>query len=136
MPAWPSTLPGFCVENYALDPAAATARTDMESGPARQRQRFTQTPTGVPVMAEFTLDELATFQAWFFYTLHQGADWFDCRLLAGIGVVTTSARFKIDNNGKPYAAKPQGNGQVWQVRAELEVNALPMLTPAQLATRL
>ena len=37
---WPNTLPLPSVEGYGLTPQEAVLRTDMESGPARQRRRL------------------------------------------------------------------------------------------------
>jgi hypothetical protein len=123
------------VSGYAIKPANALARTEMEAGPARQRRRFTQVPRVVPVQFELTLDELATFEAWFDQQIHSGADWFDTTLINGQGLATMRARIKGDED-PPYDATPQGNGQVWMVKAVFEVEGMPQLTPAQLAGRL
>ena len=39
--SWPARLPLPTYDGYALEPESAVTRTDMESGPARQRRRFT-----------------------------------------------------------------------------------------------
>lgn len=123
------------VSGYAIKPGKALARTEMEAGPARQRRRFTQVPRLIPVTFELTLDELATFEAWFDQQIHSGADWFDTTLLNGKGLSSMRARIKGDED-PPYEATPQGNGQVWQVKTVFEVEGMPQLTPAQLAPRL
>lgn len=137
MPTWPSTLPTPMVSGYSLKPGSALVRTAIEAGPARVRRRFTQVPTAVPVQFEMTLDELATFEAWFFHEIHQGAEWFALTLINGRGLATANrARIKVDDNGTPYEATPQGNGAVWTVKFELEVEGLPILSAAELAGRL
>jgi len=123
------------VSGYSLKPVSGVGRTEMESGPARQRRRFTQTPTKVLVQFELTLDELATFEAWWKHEINDGADWFDCTLINGRGLSVMRSRF-IASNDPPYEATPQGNGQNWIVKGELEVEGAPILTPAQLAPRL
>lgn len=124
------------VSGYALKPSSALARTPMESGPARVRRRFTQAPTTVPVQFELTLDELATFEAWFVHEIDQGAQFFDCTLINGKGLATNLVRIVVKDDSPPYEATPQGNGQNWLVKMELEVDSMPILTPAQLAPRL
>ncbi len=42
---FPKRLPYPTVEGYSIRPDEAIIRTDMEAGPARQRRRYTQTPT-------------------------------------------------------------------------------------------
>ena len=45
IPVWPvARIPLPNVEGYAITPGEALVRTDMESGAARARRRFTQTP--------------------------------------------------------------------------------------------
>ena len=42
---FPKTLPYPTVQGYAIKPGEAIVRTEMEAGPARQRRRYTQTPS-------------------------------------------------------------------------------------------
>lgn len=135
-PAWPAALPDPTVENYALKPLYAGTRTEMESGPARTRRRFTQTPTTLPVQWVLTRDELATFEAWFQLEINWGADSFAVPLINGYSFMAQRAKFKVPNYGEPYTATPQGNGAVWLVKAELEVDSMPVMSAATLASRL
>ena len=84
--AWPSTLPPPTVEGYGLSPQEAVLRTDMESGPARQRRRFRQTPTRISVRWMFTEFEFALFEAWYKYHADEGGQWFEITLLGGLGL--------------------------------------------------
>lgn len=128
--SWPARLPLPTYDGYALEPEAATARTDMEAGPARQRRRYTGTPTRVPVRWRLSALEFATFEAWFRLKLADGADWFAVDLLGGIGVTGHEARF-VAQSGTPYRAVP-GRGGVWIVTSALEVRQRPMLDEAML----
>ena len=62
---WPTTLPLPSVEGYGLTPQEAVLRTDMESGPARQRRRFRQTLPPLTVRSLFRQFEFALFSSWF-----------------------------------------------------------------------
>ena len=72
---WPNTLPLPSVEGYGLTPQEAVLRTDMESGPARQRRRFRQTPTRITVRWLFSEFEFALFEAWYKYHADEGGQW-------------------------------------------------------------
>src|SRR3546814_2554449 len=80
---WPTTLPLPSVEGYGLTPQEAVLRTDMESGPARQRRRFRQTPTRITVRWLFSEFEFALFEAWYKYHADEGGQWFEITLLGG-----------------------------------------------------
>ncbi|WP_173975895.1 hypothetical protein [Magnetospirillum sp. LM-5] len=123
--SWPARLPLPTFDGYALEPQDATSRTDMEAGPARQRRRFTGTPTRIPVRWRFRDVDFATFEAWFRLKLADGADWFAISLLGGIGIAAHEARF-VGQGNAPYKAVP-GRGGVWIVTSVLEIRERPML---------
>jgi hypothetical protein len=123
--SWPARLPLPTYDGYALEPESATARTDMEAGPARQRRRFTGTPTRIPVRWRMSQIEFATFEAWFRLKLADGAEWFAVDLLSGIGIAGHEARFP-GQSGNPYRAVP-GRGGTWIVTSVLEVRKPPLL---------
>ncbi|MCA1907933.1 MAG: hypothetical protein LDL39_06190 [Magnetospirillum sp.] len=128
--SWPARLPLPTYDGYALEPEAATARTDMEAGPARQRRRYTGTPTRIPVRWRLSALEFATFEAWFRLKLADGTDWFAIDLLGGIGIAGHEARF-VAQSDTPYRAVP-GRGGVWIVTSALEVSQRPILDEAML----
>ena len=123
--SWPARLPLPTFDGYALEPESAVTRTDMESGPARQRRRFTQTPTRIPVRWRMSATDFATFEAWFRLKLDDGADWFAITLLGGIGIAAHEARFVGQGNAS-YKAVP-GRSGAWIVTSVLEVRQRPML---------
>ena len=90
---WPTTLPLPSVEGYGLTPQEAVLRTDMESGPARQRRRFRQTPTRITVRWLFSETQFALFEAWYKYHADEGGQWFEITLLGGLGLLPHEARF-------------------------------------------
>lgn len=115
MSAWPTDLPNPMADGYQFTPGNAVIRTDMESGPARQRQRFTTVPVSVSVSWRFTVAQMVTFRDFFENTIHRGADWFTVSLDAGAGLASYDARF-----AEVYqAAWMPGGG--WEVTSKLEV---------------
>jgi hypothetical protein len=123
--SWPARLPRPTFDGYALEPQDATSRTDMEAGPARQRRRFTGTPTRIPVRWRMSQIEFATFEAWFRLKLADGTDWFAINLLGGIGIAAHEARF-VGQSNTPYKAVPSRGG-AWIITSLLEVRQPPML---------
>jgi hypothetical protein len=126
MPAWPSTLPAPNKNGYALNPAPAFSRTNMEGGKARQRRRFTTVPVTVPLNWLFTQTQLGIFEAWFKHEINDGASYFDMTLWNGKGFNTYSVRFKkepsIVLNGAKY----------FMVSGEIEVFNLQTMTKTEL----
>ena len=121
MPVWPTTLPAPRVPGYALNPVDPVVRTNMESGPARTRRRFTQAPTFIPVSFQFTESQFAIFEKFHAADLYDGAAWFDnIPLVNGQGVTNYTARFKGS-----WKAQPRGN-KYWLVTATLEVKTRPL----------
>lgn len=128
MPAWPASLPGALTEGYGINPESATISTDMDSGPARVRRRYTRTPVRVPVRFSFTQLEMHIFESWFKLEIASGASWFTFSLFTGAGFTPVNARFV----GGKY--KTDGvRGTKFLISAEIEVDALPVMTSAELA---
>ena len=118
---WPKNLPLPSVEGYGLSPQDSVLRTDMESGPARQRRRFRQTPTRITVRWLFTAYEFALFEAWYKFHADEGGQWFEITLLGGLGLLPHEARFTRQFEASLVA------GVFWEVRSELEVRERPTL---------
>jgi len=118
---WPATLPLPLIEGYGLTPQEAVLRTDMESGPARQRRRFRQTPTRITVRWLFSEFEFALFEAWYKYHADEGGQWFEITLLGGLGLLPHEARFTSQFEAGLLF------GRQWDVKGELEVRERPTL---------
>jgi hypothetical protein len=123
---WPTTLPLPSVEGYGLTPQEAVLRTDMESGPARQRRRFRQTPTRITVRWLFSEFEFAIFEAWYKFQADEGGQWFEITLTGGLGLLAHEARFTRQFEAQLLSA------QRWQVKSELEIRERPTLTESAL----
>ena len=124
--AWPTTLPLPTRTAYDIAPQDGVIRTEMESGPARHRQRFTQVQTDISVQWIFSQLEFLVFEAWFEHEAKRGAQFFTVTLLGGIGMAQHSARFR-----GPFKARPRG--QEWIVSATLEIRERPTLGADQLS---
>ena len=114
MSAWPSTLPALLLPGYTIQPDAAFVRTDMDAGPARQRRRYTATPSHIPAAWLLSVAQMATFKTFYETTLNFGTDWFTLAINAGAGSVDKDCRFT-----EPYTA--EWLGFAWHVSAKVEV---------------
>lgn len=124
IPTWPDTLPLPNPDGYGITPVTAFVRTDMDSGRARQRRRFTRAPSSISAMWMFSQEQYALFEAFLAYEIGLGAGWFQIRLMNGMGITPMQARFMDD---PPYKMALQGSSvNLCQVTATLEVKQLPL----------
>ena len=123
MSAWPSSLPVPLLAGYELQRQKSSKRTDMDSGSARMRKRFTRVPTFIPQSWSFTTKQFGLFEWWFDNTIDGGAAWFDAPQKNGTGMVTVQCRFMEGT----YKAALVSN-EYWQVTATLEVDVMPRIS--------
>lgn len=119
---FPKKLPYPTVQNYSIRPNEAIIRTDMESGPARQRRRYTQTPSKISVRWVMNHEQFCLFEAWYKYQAKEGAEWFVITLLGGIGLTEQDARFTQQFQASILA------GRLWEITTELEIRDRPTIT--------
>jgi hypothetical protein len=124
---WPDTLPLPTIQGYSVQPNDSILRTEMEAGPARQRRRFTQTPTRVSVRWVMRQDQFALFESWYRFQAREGGAWFDIELLGGLGLIEQEARFTRQFQAQLFA------GVLWEVSSELEIRERPVLDEGLLA---
>lgn len=125
--SWPADrLPLPTFDGYGVQPLDAALRTDMESGPARQRLIYTAVPERIAVRWRFSDWQYAIFRAWYRHKAKQGAEWFSIDLLNALGIAAHEARF-VGRGAAPYDAKPR-RGTGWIVTSTLEVRKSPDLT--------
>ena len=116
LPQYPAELPPPELDGYRLQPVSPFVRTELASGRARQRRRFTSTPTMIPVSWLLSLIEFELFEAWFRHTITDGADWFT-------GPLKTSRGIRDDYEQRfadMYEAREVGP-MYWRVSARLEL---------------
>lgn len=122
MPVWPELLPLPTIDGYSVSPQDGILRTAMDMGPARQRRRYTTTPTRIAVRWLMNAEQCALFEGWYRWYAKEGGSWFDITLLGGLGLTLHQARFT-----KPYEAHLKG-GRLWEIMSELEVRERPTLS--------
>ena len=123
---WPSSLPAPTVEGYAINPGEGVLRTQMDSGLARQRRVFTQTPTTFNVRWILTNDQYQTFEGWYQYFADEGASEFIIDLSSGQGISAHTARFLGQFSASLIAQN------LWQVSAQLETINRPVVSQGYL----
>lgn len=120
MASWPSTLPAPAISGYALQSGDATIRTDMESGPARVRRRYTATPDKLTLRFVMTEAQMAAFRAFWEGDADFGAAWWWLTVKDG-RTVGSVAREVRPTNG---AFKSEMIDAVhWSVTFEVEVRS-------------
>lgn len=115
MEAWPANLPVPNLSGYSAKKAGAFSRTEMETGPARQRRKSRATPTQIKASWRFTKAEKAIFLNWYDNNIFSGAAWFTVSLDIGYGMQQMTARFITDPDRNAIA------GMSWDVSVTLEV---------------
>lgn len=123
---FPKHLPLPTVQGYKIKPDDAILRTDMESGLARQRRRFTQTPSKINVRWLMNQEQFSLFEAWYKYHAKEGAEWFLISLLGGLGLLEQEARFIKQFEASLF------NGILWEITSELEIRDRPTLSEGAL----
>lgn len=116
VPEYPAELPRPESTRYTMENEDTFVRTQMSSGKARQRRRFTSVPTNVEVQWVFSDSEFELFEAWFRYKISDGADWFT-------GPLKTSTGLREDYEQRfssMYRSSLIGPS-LWQVRSSLEL---------------
>lgn len=122
---YPSDLPWPVRDGYDTNHVSPFTRTNMESGRARQRRKFSSVPSVVSVTWIFNGDnQAAAFELWFRQNIHDGADWFNCPLKTPVGEKQYVCRFTDMYRGPTLIGLC-----AWRVTATLEVWERPLLPP-------
>jgi len=122
---YPSDLPWPVRDGYDTNHVSPFTRTNMESGRARQRRKFSSVPSVVNVTWIFNGDnQAAAFELWFQQNIHDGADWFNCPLKTPVGEKQYVCRFTDMYRGPTLVGLC-----AWRVTATLEVWERPLLPP-------
>lgn len=121
-PVFPPALPACRVgDGYGYKPGESFARTNMDSGYARQRRRFVSTPTAVTVKWRFTTAELGVFERFWNNEIQDGAAWFSVRLPNGQGMTAVRARFT-----EVYQVSGTDSPGAFDVAGKLETLSMPV----------
>ena len=115
-PIYPNGLPRGLRGGRSMQLVNPLQRTELSSGRARQRRRFTSVPETVQVAWLFNDLQGQAFEAWWRDTLVDGALWFECPLDTPLGYRLYTARFTSVYSG-PSPVGPT----LWSYSAELEL---------------
>lgn len=121
-PVYPSGLPRGLHSGRSYQVVNPLQRTELSSGRARQRRRFTSVPEIAQVSWLFRSLEGQAFEAWWRDSLIDGALWFDCPLETPLGYADYVARFTGIYSG-PSRVGPD----LWSYSAELELRERAVL---------
>lgn len=113
---YPAGLPLPLRSGYGLNHVSPMMRTELESGRARQRRRYTSVPSIASVSWIFTQAEAQLFEAWFRWTLSDGAEWFNAELRTPLGLMPYECRFVEMYSGPDLVGVDR-----WQIGASLEI---------------
>lgn len=119
---YPSQLPLPLREGYGLQHVEPMQRTQLASGRARQRRRFTSVPSDVSVSWIMSQPEARLFEAWYRDVISDGAAWFQCPLKTPLGIQHYKARFTGIYRGPELVGLNH-----WRFTAELELIERPLL---------
>lgn len=73
---YPVTLPLPVRDGYEIRHTSPIMRTELASGRARQRRKYTTTPSVISVKWIFNASQAVQFEEWFNDTLVDGTNWF------------------------------------------------------------
>lgn len=113
---FPTKLPIPLQSGYSLQTVSPLQRTDLDSGRARQRRRFTSVPTMVSVLWRMKDGEAQVFEGFFRWTIKDGSKWFNCPLRTPVGYKLYECRFT-----DIYEGPTLENYFYWNYTAELEI---------------
>lgn len=120
---WPKELGCTIMQDgYSLKPVSPLLRTDLESGRARQRRKYTSTPMVASFNFLFTETQYMLFDGFFKHILTDGVSWFNMPLKVSIGYANYVCRFT-----DIYSEATVTQGRYWNVSAELEIWERPVI---------
>lgn len=113
---YPAGLPRGRHSGRSYQLVSPLLRSDLVSGRAIQRRRFTSVPQGASINWLFNDVQGQAFEAWWRDQLKDGAQWFECPLDTPMGYHLYTCRFTDVYKG-PSRAGPN----LWAYSAELEL---------------
>ena len=119
---FPSSLPTPLRSGYGLQHVSPMMRSELQSGRARQRRRYTSVPSMASVSWLLSDNHAKAFEAWFRDAILDGSEWFNCRLSTPIGLQDYECRF-VDMYDGPELVGPA----LWRITATLELRERQLL---------
>lgn len=119
---YPEGLPYPLKEGNSHEPVQTFIRSELTTGRAIQRRKYSGVPEYVNVYWQFSDSEAQLFMSWFRDDLNDGASWFKFPTRTPSGTMEYVARFM-----QMYTYTISGCG--WQYRARIELRERPILLP-------
>lgn len=112
---YPATLPLPQRDAYEIRHVSPFMRSELDTGRARQRRKYTTTPSNIRVKFIFTAQQGITFEEWFNDVLTDGASWFNILLRTESWFEDFECRFMEMYDGPALKGRDH-----WEFTAELE----------------
>lgn len=113
---YPSGLPSGRHSGRTYQLVSPLLRSNLVSGRAMQRRRFTSVPQGAKINWLFSDVQGQAFEAWWRDQLTDGAQWFECPLDTPLGYMDYTCRFT-----DVYSGPDRVGPNLWAYSAELEL---------------
>lgn len=113
---YPTGLPLPLRNGYDINHVSPLMRSDLQSGRARQRRRYTSVPSMASVSWNMSQAQARVFESWFRYELSDGAEWFNAELRTPLGLQSYECRFADMYSGPQLVGVDR-----WVFQAMLEI---------------
>jgi hypothetical protein len=118
--AWPSTVPDSLQESgYSYEAQSGVIRTNMDTGPAKVRRRFTAVSKTHKGNIILTKTQLATWESWFENVIIFGTLTFT--MTNPQTAASMTVRLVIPSSGKAYSVAPEAGSGNMILSIEVEV---------------
>lgn len=121
---YPAGLPVGLHDGRTYQLVSPLQRSELTSGRARQRRRFTSVPEMASISWLFNSVEGMAFEAWWRDALIDGSQWFEMPLQTPLGYTTYTCRF-----ASVYAGPKRVGPNLWSYSGELELQERAVLPP-------
>ena len=113
---YPTGLPLPLRNGYDINHVSPLMRSDLQSGRARQRRRYTSVPSMASVSWNMNQQQAQLFEAWFRWELVDGSEWFNAELRTPLGLQSYECRFADIYSGPQLVGVDR-----WVFQAMLEI---------------
>lgn len=113
---YPEGLPTPQRSGYGINHGSPLQRTELATGRAIQRRRYTSVPSIVAVSWNLSQPQAQVFEGWFRWELSDGAEWFNARLRTPLGLQDYECRFVGMYEGPDLVGIDR-----WKFSADLEI---------------
>jgi hypothetical protein len=113
---FPEGLPKPLRSGYGVNHVSPLMRSELQSGRARQRRKYTSVPSIASVSWLFTQSQAQAFESWFRWEIVDGAEWFNATLSTPMGLQPYECRF-VDM----YSGPELVGINLWRFTANLEI---------------